>query len=378
MHITVSAADLLSGATATLAAVPSKPPHPALGAIVLDTAEDSTLHLSGFDYTTSARMRMPVEVVTPGKTAVSGRLLAQIAKLLPAKKSATLVASDSQLVVQTDRASFSLPLLDVSEFPRLPQPAECEFTVDPKEFTAVVSWASLAALSDTDGRAGARPGLTGVKLSARPGVLDVQATDGNRIHASTIALDGPAGFAPVSALVPTRVLETASAALGAEDRVGLHLGDTVTIAGNRLIRTTPVIDGDFPAVRKIFEKEVIGTVYVDVVELTGALKRAATLSKTKAVRLKMTDNDSIVVTGGSRDGFADDAESSEEIDASLEGNPPNLLVNGGYLADALAGVDSRSIMLSLTGETSPILGNLGKVSDIGAPHFAVMPLRSLS
>ncbi|MFF0498494.1 DNA polymerase III subunit beta [Nocardia aobensis] len=372
MHITVSAADLLSGATATLAAVPSKPPHPILGAIVLDTAEDSTLQLSGFDYTTSARMRMPVQVLTPGKVAVSGRLLAQVAKLLPAKKNVTLMALDSQLVVQTDRASFSLPLLDVRDFPRLPQPESSAFTVDPKDFAAAVTWAASAALSDTDGRAGARPGLTAISLTARPNVLDIEATDGNRIHSVTIGLDAGPDLERVSALVPTKVLETTASAIGAHERLGLHLGDTVTIAGDRLIRTTPVIDAEFPPVHKIFDKEPVGTVYVSVAELAGALKRAATLSKTKSVRLTMTDNDSIVITGGSRDGFSDDAESSEEIDASLEGNPPNLLVNGGYLADALAGVDSQNVTLQLTGETSPILANLTTTA------FAVMPLRSLS
>lgn len=372
MHITVSASDLLSGATATLAAVPSKPPHPVLGAIVLDTAEDSTLQLSGFDYTTSARMRMPVQVITPGRVAVSGRLLAQVAKLLP-RKPATLMVLDSTLVVQSERASFSLPLLEVDEFPKLPQPETTTFTVDPADFSAAVSWAALAALSDTDGRAGARPGLTGINLTARPNVLDIVATDGNRIHSTTIALEGAPEFAKQSALVPTKVLETAAAAIGVQDRTGIHLGETVTIAGNRLIRTTPVIDAEFPAVRKIFEKSVVGTVYADTAELIGALKRAATLTKTKAVRIKMTDNDSIVITGGSRDGFADDGESSEEIDASLEGNPSDLLINGAYLADALSGLPTKAVTLSMTGETSPILGNLGTTTT-----FAVMPLRSLS
>lgn len=379
MHITVSAADLLSGATATLAAVPSRPTHPALGAIVLDTAEDSTLQLSGYDYTTSARMRMPVHIETPGRVAVSGRLLAQIAKLLPKKPSATLRLDGETLIVTADRSSFSLPLLDVREFPKLPQPGECEFTVEGKEFATAVTWAATAALSENDGRANAKAALTGIRLVARPNVLDVITTDGNRIHSSTIALDGPHTFDPVSAIVPAKVLETAAAGMGPDERVGLALGETVTVAGDRLIRTTPVLGNEYPPTHKIFDKDVVGTVYVNTAELAGALKRAASLTKQKSVRLMMTDNDSIIIsTGRTSDMYTDEAESQQEIDAALSGNPPNVLVNGGYLADALAGIPRDSITLSFTGEVSPILGNLGKVSETGGASFAVMPLRSLS
>lgn len=374
MHVTVSSPDLLSGATATLAAVPSKPAHPILGAIVLD-ANDDALQLSGFDYETSARTRTPAQIHTPGKVAVSGKLLAQVAKLLP-KKPLELTADGEyagSLRIASGRASFTLPLMDVRDFPALPQSQDQELTVDPGQFAQAVKWAAVAASADST-----VPVYSGVRLATvGEDLLEVVATDGHRVHSTQVQLDAPAGFdnANLAVLVPVKPLETAVAALSSDDRIGLHLGESVTIAGDRLVRTTPIIDAEFPTkgLAGIFGKDVVGTAYISTAELIGALKRAASLTKRKIVRLSMTDTDSIVVgTERASDFHNDEADSAEEIDAGLEGNPPDILVNGAYLAEALAGVKRESVTLSFTGETTPILGNLNQEST-----FAVMPLRSV-
>lgn len=64
--------------------LPSRPPVPVLGGVLLDATE-AGLTVSGFDYEVSAQVRVSADVTTAGQALVSGRLLADITKSLPNK-----------------------------------------------------------------------------------------------------------------------------------------------------------------------------------------------------------------------------------------------------------------------------------------------------
>ena len=79
--------DTLADAVAwTARSLPNRPSVPVLAGLLIETASDG-LTLSGFDYETSTRATLPAEVSADGRALVSGRLLAEIVKSLPAKAS---------------------------------------------------------------------------------------------------------------------------------------------------------------------------------------------------------------------------------------------------------------------------------------------------
>ena len=63
--------------------LPQRTTLPILGGVLIE-ADGSSVTLSAFDYESSARTTIAAEVTTPGRTLVSGRLLADIASRLPA------------------------------------------------------------------------------------------------------------------------------------------------------------------------------------------------------------------------------------------------------------------------------------------------------
>ena len=63
--------------------LPARPMAPQLAGLLIDTT-DSGLVLSSFDYEVSSRVDVVAAVAEPGRVLVSGRLLSEIAKLLPA------------------------------------------------------------------------------------------------------------------------------------------------------------------------------------------------------------------------------------------------------------------------------------------------------
>ena len=78
--------DALADAVAWAArALPSRPPVPVLAGLLLEADSVGVLRLSSFDYEVSARVEIPAEVMDAGSALVSGKLLADISRSLPAK-----------------------------------------------------------------------------------------------------------------------------------------------------------------------------------------------------------------------------------------------------------------------------------------------------
>src|SRR5690606_15971872 len=76
--------DVLADAVGwTARSLPNRPSVPVLAGLLLST-ENNELTISGFDYETSTRATLAAEVSEDGQALVSGRLLAEIVKALPA------------------------------------------------------------------------------------------------------------------------------------------------------------------------------------------------------------------------------------------------------------------------------------------------------
>jgi len=65
--------------------LPTRPPVPVLAGVLLEADGAGTLTLSAFDYEVSARVSVAADVGEGGTVLVSGRLLADISRNLPAK-----------------------------------------------------------------------------------------------------------------------------------------------------------------------------------------------------------------------------------------------------------------------------------------------------
>src|SRR3981081_1933997 len=91
--------DGLADAVAWVAkSLPSRPPVPVLGGILLEV-NDSTLVVAGFDYEVSTRAEVSVDAGSGGRVRASGRLLAEITRALPSKP--VEISTDGSRVVIT-------------------------------------------------------------------------------------------------------------------------------------------------------------------------------------------------------------------------------------------------------------------------------------
>ncbi|MCC5698727.1 DNA polymerase III subunit beta, partial [Klebsiella pneumoniae] len=99
--------------------VPARPPVPVLGGVLLDATSGDALTISGFDYEVSAQVTVDAVIETPGKTLVSGRLLADITKALP-NRPVDITVDGARVAITCGSAKFSLPTMPVEDYPELP------------------------------------------------------------------------------------------------------------------------------------------------------------------------------------------------------------------------------------------------------------------
>ena len=118
MELRVERDALVDAVGWTARSLPTRPPMQVLLGLLLETTDDG-LSVSGFDYEVSAQISVDATVGETGRVLVPGRLLADIARSLPAQP-VDLRLEGPRVVLTCGAARFTLPTLPVEDYPSLP------------------------------------------------------------------------------------------------------------------------------------------------------------------------------------------------------------------------------------------------------------------
>ena len=361
----------------TARSLPNRPSVPVLAGLLVETSGDG-LTLSGFDYETSTRATLPAEVADDGRALVSGRLLAEIVKSLPAKP-VDVQLDGTKVQVVCGSARFSLQTMPVEEYPQLPQMPTASGTIKSDEFATAVAQASAAA-----GRDEMLPLLTGVRLELEGPTISLMATDRFRASLREMTWFPESGDASGHALVPARVLnETArslvsgsdvTVAISAGERGDGLIGFEGTVGNGTRRTTTRLLEGDFPRVRQLFQSQPETVAYVSTSEFVDSVKRVALVAERNTpVRLTFADGLLLLEAGS-----GDEAQASESIEATIDGADISIGFNPTYLLEGLGVMSEPVVHLSFTQHTKPAaisgVREVGNDPD-GAFRYLIMPVR---
>lgn len=242
--------DGLADAVAWVArSLPSRPPVPVLGGVLLDAGSDGSsdaLTVSGFDYEVSATVGVPATIADGGRLLVSGRLLADITKALPAQP-VEIFVDGSRASITCGNARFSLPTMPVEDYPALPAQPALAGEVAGDAFGQAVTQVAVAA-----GKDDTLPMLTGMRLEISGSTLTLVATDRFRLAMREFTWEPAEGLADAAVLVPARTLAEAAKSLGASGaKVSLSLASgegLLGLAGFRPLHHHPAPRRGVPAV----------------------------------------------------------------------------------------------------------------------------------
>jgi DNA polymerase-3 subunit beta len=370
--------DVLADAVAWAArSLPVRPSVPVLAGLLIEAAGDG-LQLSTFDYETSARATLSADVSEEGKALVSGRLLADICRSLPAKP-VEMTIDGARVSLTCGSARFSLQTLPVEEYPTLPTMPTASGTVQSDLFAHAVAQAVTAA-----GRDDMLPVLTGVRLEIDGSSISLLATDRFRLSQREFGWEPATPDETLAALVPAKVLADTAKSLTAGSQVTIALASSG--AGEGIIgfegaapggvrrTTTRLLDGEFPKVRSLFPHEHQTVAKVDKAALIESVKRVSLVAeRNTAVQLAFSDG---VLTLDA--GSGDEAQASESIEANIEGADITTGFNPQFLLDGLSAIEEAEVELAFTQASKPVV--LSGVTDNGDTGFRylLMPRRLLS
>jgi DNA polymerase-3 subunit beta len=342
--------DVLADAvTWTARTLPTRPPAPVLAGVRIEADAVGTIGLSSFDYEVSARSEIPAEVTEPGTVLVSGRLLAEISRALPAKP-VDFAVEGNKVIVTCGASRFTLLTMPVEDYPALPAMPELSGTVSGDELTHAVAQVTVAASRDDT-----LPLLTGVRMEIEGERITLLATDRYRLALRELTwTPGTPDFSAV-ALVRARTLNDVAKSLGSSGlvNVGLTAGSGVDLigfeAGGRHT-TSQLVDGDYPAVRRLFPDETPIHAVMATAPLIDAAKRVSLVAERNTpIRLSFTDGQVVLDAGQ-----GDDAQASEALEAVLVGEEISVAFNPQFLLDGLGALGTDFVRLSFTHPNKPV------------------------
>jgi DNA polymerase-3 subunit beta len=368
--------DVLAEAVAwTARALPARPTVPVLAGIQMRAGADLTLYC--FDYDVSAQATVPLTTVTEeGSALVSGRLLAEISRSLPAKP-VQITADSGRAVLTCGSATFNLLTMPEDEYPALPEMPPAAGSVGSDAFATAVSQSAIAA-----GRDDTLPALTGVRIEIEGDTLTLISTDRYRLAVRELRWNPHRTEQSAAVLVPARALSETARALtaGAEVSIALALPGEDGQGGDGMIgfegagrrTTTRLLGGEFPRYQALLPTNLQTTAELSASALAEAVKRVALVAeRNTAVRLAFSAGQLLLEAG-----TGDEAQAQEVLEASFDGDDLSIAFNPQYLLDGLAAIESDIARISFTEPGKPALIT-GKPGPDGVTdyRYLLMPIR---
>ncbi|MCK0175993.1 DNA polymerase III subunit beta [Mycolicibacterium sp. F2034L] len=330
--------------------LPSRPTVPVLAGVLI-TGDDDGLTISGFDYEVSAEVRVAAEIASPGSVLVSGRLLSDITRALPAKP-VDVSVEGTRVSLTCGSARFSLPTMAVEDYPTLPTLPDETGVVGADVFAEAIGQVAVAA-----GRDDTLPMLTGIRVEITGESVVLAATDRFRLAVRELTWSTTSPDIEAAVLVPAKTLAEAAKAGTAGSDVHLALGAGASVGKEGLLgirsegkrSTTRLLDAEFPKFRQLLPSEHTAVATIGVAELTEAIKRVALVADRGAqVRMEFSE-DVLRLSAG-----ADDVGRAEEdLPVQFAGDPLTIAFNPTYLTDGLGSLHSPRVTFGFTTPSRP-------------------------
>ena len=329
---------------------------------VLLRGDEGRLTLAATDMEISLRAAIAGDVSGDGAVVVPGRLLTDLARLLP-HDSVTLTheEGDGVLVVTSGSHSSRLNVYSAEDFPRLPPTDVPLHLIAAPALLGTIEKVARAASRDES-----RPVLTGILVRFEADKLVMAATDSYRLAVKETELE--ASGPDLDAIIPARALqELARLAAGADEvRLGVHENHVVFGAGDVWL-TSRRIDGQFPNYNQLLPESFEAEVTTPREPLLQVIRRAGVLAQRNApLRLRFAEGE-LGVSAQTQDV----GEAHETLPLDYAGEPLEIGFNPDFLRDGLEAVSGDAVQLKLINPLRPGL----IVSPDESFWYLIMPIR---
>ena len=363
MKVTCSREELTQKLAVVSRGVSTRTAVQILGGILL-TAEPGRLTLAATDMELSLRASLEAQVDGEGAVVVPGRLLVELARLLPeAEVSIEQRADEGVIHVASGSFESRLNTYTAEDFPRLPDAEGLErHSVERDALLETIGRVGRSASRDES-----RPVLTGILVRFEPGKLVMAATDSYRLSVKETPIEG--ALPELEAIVPARALaELARLGQGAE-QIELGVQENQVVFGiDGIWLTTRRIDGQFPNYKQLIPENFEHELNLPRDEVLDVVRRIAVMAQRNSpLRLRFAEGE-LTVSARTQDV----GEAEESLPVAFTGEPLEIGFNAEFLRDGIESVTGETIRFRLISPLRPCVLQAEGSDDF---LYLIMPIR---
>ena len=345
MKFVANKEDLLNGIRIVERATVVKGLQPVLANVLIETAGESQIKLTATDFDLSIITLISANVEEEGKITLPAKKLGEIISRLN-DDLIKLEATDFTATITCKNSKFDIIGISQNEFPQVEediQEIDC-MEIETKPFTkAIRQVVSAAAGYETNNL------LSGVVCQVEKNVLEMAATDGNRLARVREVVKNHSSDEekPFEMLISSRVLaELSKISLLAEAEIIRICKEmkkiVITIDKTKIV--TRLMVGQFPKYNQLIPQTFPKEASVNKGDLISALERVAVMvnEKNSIVKFEFADN-VLKLSGDSPEA----GNSQDEIDIKYTGEPLAIAFNYKFILEFLKIAESEEIKIQL-------------------------------
>ena len=303
-------------------------------------AADSNLTLA-INYKTSA------QVQTAGAITLSAKKISEIVSKLSSTEVTLKTQEDSENIkIKSGKTEFELIGLSASEFPKVLEevdtPDTKTFILNKNEFSKAIKQVIFAvSLQET------QPVLTGVCFNIENNILELAATDGNRLTRIQKEIDTPSEEL-INFIVPAKTLaevQRISSIVEDENIILKIQKNKIIFEFENLAFQSRLIDGIYPKYQQLIPNSNERKIVIDRAELINSIERVSVMvnDRTNIMRFNFTQ--------GQLEIMADTPEAGKSKDyINIEYDFDDLLTafNYKFVLDGLKNMDSKNVEIEIS------------------------------
>ena len=329
--------------------VPNRSVMPHLECLLMQTQEDSTLKISGFDLFLGITTVTDVRVEEPGAMVLNAKTFCDILRCLPGDDVSISCDEKNICTIRSGETEFTIISLKPEEYPELPKiTEEVPFSVRQGTFKTMIRQTAFAVSAEES-----KTVHRGIKFEVSPGLLRMIGLDGFRlaIRNEFNAYNGDPFSFIVSAKNLNEIIKFIDDGEDAEmdisvgrKHVSFRVGAYEMIAHR--------LEGEFLDYKSAVPTAKSTVVRATTKKVIDCIVRTSTIitEKTKSPLKFVIDDDMIRISCVTALGSVKD-----ELDVSLEGKRIEIGFNNRFMLEALRSCETDEVLIQLNGPYAPAL-----------------------
>ena len=331
--------------------------QPVLSNILIDAAQDNYITFAATDLDINIVSKTIASVQTPGKITLPAKKLSEIVSKLSNKPVVFKLNEETNVVnIECGNSKFELIGISAEEFPATISEEELKdkecVEIDLTPFMKSIKYTAFSAANYEN-----RNIISGVYCSISEQVLEMAATDGNRLTRIIEKITNEKNAA-ITCVIPSKTLQEFS-------RVASFLKDSqnekhcmiiektrIIFKTSSMIMTSRLLEGEYPPYKQLIPQSCEKNAVVKRDEMIAALERVAVMvnERTNIVKFMFGENNLFLKADTPDAGLGEDSISAQYTDEEL-----TIAFNYKYVLDSLKIMESEQVKIGLGGSLSATL-----------------------